>query len=158
MMAKRLKVFLCYSRKEEADAKHVTNLYQMLQRDGYDPWRDQESIVVGEFWEDKIRQAVSTSDIFIACLSTQAINATGYIHYEAKIALMEANKKPPGTIFIIPARLDTCKVPEAFGHIQWVDLFRPDGYDKLKLALQICADKLSVSSVATPLGTRLPAS
>ena len=45
------------------------------------------------------------------------------------------NEKPEDTIFIIPARLEECEVPNRLSKYQWVDLYVDDGYGKLSRAL-----------------------
>ena len=140
-MAKRLKVFLCYAR---ADSRAVEDLHSRLQRDGYAPWQDTVGILPGEEWRDKIRRAVRESDVFIACLSNGSINRSGFIQVENRFALEVANEKPPGTIFIIPVKLESCTVPDQFSELEWVELFdEPRGYERLKLALQVRADELA---------------
>ena len=36
-----------------------------------------------------------------------------------------------GRVFIIPIRLERCKLPDALSRLQRVDLFKPGGYKKL---------------------------
>ena len=47
-----------------------------------------------------------------------------------------ADEKPSGTIFLIPARLDPCQVPERLSEWQWVDLYAPRGYERLVASLR----------------------
>lgn len=42
---------------------------------------------------------------------------------------------PPGRIHTIPIRLEPCCVPEEFSHLNWCDLFEPDGFDQLVKAI-----------------------
>ena len=51
----------------------------------------------------EIRKAVREVDVVVVCLSKQ-FNQTGFRQKEVRIALEEADKKPEGEIFIIPAR------------------------------------------------------
>jgi hypothetical protein len=39
-------------------------------------------------------------------------------------------------IYLIPARLEDCEVPERLGDFQWVDLFEEDGWTRLVKAIQ----------------------
>ena len=42
---------------------------------------------------------------------------------------------PENSIFLIPARLEKCHVPESLDKYQYVDLFNSDGFDKLVHAI-----------------------
>jgi hypothetical protein len=52
-----------------------------------------------------------------------------------KYALDVADEKPEGTIYVIPARLDECPLPDRLRGFQWVSLYEEHGYEKLMLAL-----------------------
>jgi TIR domain len=97
---------------------------------------DQENILPGQEWDSEIRQAVRTSDVVIVCLSESSITKEGYVQKEIKLALDVAEEKPHGTIFLIPARLEECKVPQRLLGWQWVDLFGARGYERLVAALR----------------------
>ena len=58
-----------------------------------------------------------------------------YVQKEIKDALDIADEKPEETIFIIPARLEQCDVPDRLSKYQWVDLYVDEGYDRLSRAL-----------------------
>ena len=58
-------------------------------------------------------------------------------------------EKPEGTIYLIPAKLEECEVPFSLREWQWVNLFETHGLDLLFEALQIRANSLGLSSVAT---------
>ncbi len=51
------------------------------------------------------------------------------------MALDVADEKPEGMIFIVPARLEACKLPTRLQKWQYVDLFTPTGYRRLLDAL-----------------------
>ena len=92
-------------------------------------------MIPGQDWKFEIQKAVRNSDVVIVCLSAQSINKEGFVQKEIKIALDTADEKPEGTIFIIPARLGNCQVPERLSQFQWVDLFSDNGYEWLMKAL-----------------------
>ena len=54
------------------------------------------------------------------------------------IALKKADSLSEGGIFIIPARLERCDMPESLRRWQRVDLFEARGYEKLMSALKQC--------------------
>jgi formylglycine-generating enzyme required for sulfatase activity len=134
-----LKVFLCHA---SADKPVVRDLYKRLVADGVDAWLDAESLVPGQNWQVEIPKAIRESDVVIVCLSEKSINKEGYVQKEIKFALDVADEKPEGTIFIIPARLEECKVPDRLSLYHWVDLYDEDGYQKLMRALRLRADKI----------------
>ena len=53
-----------------------------------------------------------------------------------KIALEKAKFLEEEKVFIIPVRLEECKMPATLSHLHRVDLFEPGGYKKLVRALQ----------------------
>lgn len=140
-----LRVFLCHA---SGDKPAVRKLYEHLVKDGIDAWLDKEKLIPGQNWQIEIPKAVKNSDVVIVCLSSQSVTKEGFVQKEIKLALDSADEKPDGTIFVIPARLEDCEVPERISKYQWVDLFSDDGYAWLIKALEIRA--LSVEAAITP--------
>lgn len=132
-LTRPLRIFLLHARSDE---KAVLRLYNRLVKAGADVWLDRKNLLPGEDWQSEIRQAIHSSDIVIVCLSNQFNQQGGYRHEELRIALEKANSLPDDEIFIIPARLETCELPEILGRWQCVDLFEPKGYRKLLGALK----------------------
>lgn len=127
-LSKQLQIFLLYARRDE---EAVRRLYRRLVKAGADVWLDREKLLPGQDWVHEIHQAIHCSDIVIACLSRQFNRQGGFRHEELKIALERANAAEPGKIFLIPARLEKCDMPEALGRWQRVDLFESNGYKDL---------------------------
>ena len=148
-----LRVFLCHA---SSDKPAVRELYEYLVNEGVDAWLDKEKLIPGQNWQIEIPKAVKNSDVVIVCLSTQSVTKEGFVQKEMKLALDSADEKPDGTIFIIPARLENCEVPERIGKYHWVDLFSDNGYEWLKKALQIRAE--SVGATITPKRSTIKAS
>jgi hypothetical protein len=136
-----LKVFLCHSSN---DKPTVRDLHRRLLQDGVQPWLDEIDLLPGQDWEHEIKKAVRDSDVVAACLSKGSVSKTGYVQKEIRIALDAADLRPEGQIYIIPARLEECTVPDRLSKWQWVDLFHPNGYDKLLKALRVMAKELGV--------------
>jgi hypothetical protein len=152
-----LRVFLCHS---SGDKAIVRDLYRQLSSSGYDPWLDERNLLPGQRWEIEIPKAVRQSDIVLVCLSQASIAKPGYVQKEIKFALDVADEQPEGSIFVIPVRFEHCTIPDRLRNLQWVDFFKPTGYDDLlkslrskesKLDQQISAD---VSGVSEPLMLR----
>jgi hypothetical protein len=39
-------------------------------------------------------------------------------------------------VFVVPAKLDKCPLPDRLERLHFVELFEPDGYTRLKRALE----------------------
>jgi CheY-like chemotaxis protein len=128
-----LRVFLCHSSTDKAT---VRELHQRLSDDGFVPWLDEKNLLPGQEWEQEIRNEVRKTDVVLVCLSRNAVQKSGFIQKEIRYALDVADEQPPETIFIIPARLEECEVPERLRRWQWVDIFEPNGYGRLLSALK----------------------
>jgi WD40 repeat protein len=138
VLSEALKVFLCHS---SGDKQAVLSLYNRLKTDGFDPWLDDEKLVGGHDWDLEIRKAVRASDVVAICLSHDSITKAGYVQKEIKQALDVALEQPEGAIFLIPLKLEQCKVPDSLSRYQWINLFDENGYNKLIQALQTRARK-----------------
>ncbi len=136
-----LKVFLCHA---HSDAPAVRALYNRLVKDGVDAWLDKKQLLPGQDWELEIRKAVREADVVIVCLSKQ-FNQAGFRQKEVRFALDVAMEQPEGEIFIIPARLEKCIVPDHFIRWQWVNLFEQDGYERLARSLKRRSDSIGVN-------------
>jgi hypothetical protein len=126
-------IFLSYAREDEDKVKE---LYQRLSDAGFKPWMDKKDILPGEIWKSRIPQAIRESDFFLACLSRNSVNKRGWIQREIKDALDIWQEKLDSDIYLIPARLEDCEVPERLGDFQWVDLFEEEGWTRLAKAIQ----------------------
>lgn len=127
-----MKVFLCHASE---DKPAVRALYAELKTIGIEPWLDEEDLLPGQLWSTEIPKALRAADIVLVCLSRAALTKAGYVQKEIKYALDAADEQPEGTIFLIPALLEACKVPDRLNHLQYVKLFEPDGLKKLTRAL-----------------------
>jgi hypothetical protein len=136
-----LRVFLCHS---SANKPEVRNLYHRLKGHGYGPWLDEEDLVAGQEWEPEIRAAVRRSDVVVVCLSHASINKEGFVQKEIKLALDVEEEKPPGTIFMIPLRLDEVEVPARLARWHWINFFQPDGFERLRAALDAQASLVGI--------------
>jgi hypothetical protein len=97
---------------------------------------DEKELLPGQNWQYEIRQAILRSDIVIVCLSRQFNKQGGFRHEELKIVLEKAGSIPEGEIFLIPVRLEECRVLEPLSRWQYVDLFEADGYKRLLVTLR----------------------
>ena len=113
----------------------VRRLHASLLRDGLRPWLDAVDISPGVEWKIEIERAVRASDVVLVCLSRSSVSKTGFVQKEIAFALDAADERPEGTVYIVPARLETCDAPQRLSKWQWVYLFEQDGYPRLLRAL-----------------------
>lgn len=126
-------IFLLHA---HADREFVLKLFQRMQKEGVDAWLDSERLVPGQDWRSEIRNALLKCEVVVVCLSRAFDQKQGYRHEELKLALEKANLLPVDEVFIIPARLEECEVPESLRHLHRVDLFKAGGFKKLMGALK----------------------
>ena len=116
-------VFLAYVRE---DMDTVERLYDSLAEAGFGPWMDVRKLLPGQNWPRAIESAIETSAFFVACFSRQSVNRWGGFQAEIRYALDCARRVPLDEIFLVPVRLDACRVPRSIQReLQYVDLF-PD--------------------------------
>ena len=135
-----IRIFLAHASE---DKEAVTHLYQHLKESGFKPWLDKFDLLPGQSWRAEIPKAIRNSHVFIACLSRQSVKKQGYIQREFRMALNIMADRPPDQIYLIPARLDDCQIPElrqeeygiSLTDYQWVNLFEADGYERLVQAI-----------------------
>jgi hypothetical protein len=120
-------IFLCHARE---DFDRVLCVYKALKGAGLRPWLDKYDLVAGQHWKVAIEKAVKGADFFIAFFSSVMVNNPGYAHREYRLALDTYLERPPGSIFLIPVRLDDCEIPDLgdlgvrLSDLQWVDIFQ----------------------------------
>jgi hypothetical protein len=130
--SRQLRVFLCHTAK---DKPLVRDLYGRLQGLGADVWFDEESLLPGQDWNAEIRRAIRDSDLVIVCLSPQAVDKVGYVQKEIRFALDCADEQPEGTLYIVPVKLEECRVPNRLKQWHWVNLWEDVGPDRLAQTL-----------------------
>jgi hypothetical protein len=141
--------FISYSK---IDIVHVRDFAAKLKSEGWiDPWFDEEDILPGQVWQDRVTHGVYNSHAVIILLSKAAVASEGYFHKEVKLALDTAAEKPEGTIFIIPIRLDECGVPMMLQKYQYVDYFgsneqKERTYTNLISSLKLRAGHLGIKA------------
>lgn len=137
-MKTTIQIFLSYARDDEEEVK---KLYQKLSDAGFKPWMDKKDLLPGERWKSCIQKAIQDSDFFLACLSANSVTKRGFLQREINNALDMWREKLDDDIFLIPARLEDCEVPERLRDFQWVDMFEEDGWTRLIKAIQTGLDR-----------------
>ncbi len=131
----RLSVFIAFAREDREAAER---LYRDLNEAGFDPWMDSVRLLPGQNWPRAIESAIENSDFFIACFSENSASKRGGFQAEIRYALDCARRMPLEEIFVIPIRLNACRVPRAIQReIQYIDFFPnwSEGLSRLTEAL-----------------------
>jgi hypothetical protein len=119
----RPRVFIAYATEDFAAAER---LFDLLVARGYAPWLDRRRLLPGQNWPRRIEDAIASADFFIACFSTNSVRKRGGFQAEVRYALDCAKRLPIDDVFLVPVRLDDCRVPVRIQReTQYVDLF-PD--------------------------------
>jgi len=130
---KEVKIFICYAREDFWQADRI---YRRLRFEKYVPWMDKKNIVGGQDWDLEITRMIEEeSDFFLACLSKNSVSKEGYVQKELKKGFEILDKQPEGKIYLIPVRLDECKVPQRLKKLHWVNLFEFQGMENLLRAI-----------------------
>ena len=116
-------VFIAYVREDLEAAKR---LYGDLAAAGFSPWMDIAKLVPGQNWPRALEAAIESSGFFLACFSENSVNKRGGFQAEIRYALDCARRVPLEEIFIVPVRLDDCRIPRPIQReLHYIDLF-PD--------------------------------
>ncbi len=115
-------IFISYAL---SDADSAVKMYDILKEAGLKPWMDKKDILPGEPISHTVQQAIHKSSYFLALLSKESLYERGRVHRELNLAIDKSKENPAHKIFIIPVRLDDCKVDQEFLlNIQPLDLFQ----------------------------------
>jgi hypothetical protein len=126
-------IFLSYAKE---DTVRVGEIYKKLKVAGYQPWMDKHDILPGQDWQFEIKNAVSLCDVAIIFLSSKSVSKTGYVQVELSEFLEQRKRRPEGSIYLIPVRLDPCIVPARMSDLHYTDLFEADGWDGVISSLE----------------------
>ena len=135
--------FLSYAKE---DAGHARRLYSSLLDNGIDVWFDEVSLLPGQKWKDEIERSISGCRYFIAMTSANSLSKTGYVQKELKTALAILDLHPTNQIYVIPIRIEECRIEDRkLKEIHYVDFF-PDyefGLSKLLKAIGLTSSTAS---------------
>jgi hypothetical protein len=116
-------IFIAYGAEDQEAA---AALYLAFQRAGFSPWMDCKKLLPGQNWARALEAAIETSDFCVPCFSSRSVDKRGGFQAEIRYALDCARRVPLEEIFLVPVRLDACRVPRSVQREwQYVDLF-PD--------------------------------
>ena len=75
-----------------------------------------------------------------------------------KEALIRFQEYLSDDIYLIPVKLEECEIPEEIRHLNWVNLFEPNGFTQLVNAIQFGMERREKEASADgepPSGTAL---
>ena len=118
-------VFLSYASQ---DAEAVRRIAEALRAAGVEVWFDQNELVGGDAWDQKIRRQIKDCALFVPVISaaTQA-RTEGYFRLEWRLADQRTHLMARGRPFLLPVVIDgtrdsEAQVPESFTEVQWTRL------------------------------------
>ena len=131
-------VFLSYAPPDESAA---AGLYRRLQDAGFRPWMAGQDILPGETVRAATERALRQADFVLVCLSPDSVDRRGALQREIRQALDLREEMLPGDIYVIPVRLRPCEMPDSLQEVLPVDLFEPNGFDRLLRALRVGSEQ-----------------
>ena len=141
------KLFLSYSRKDEAKARRFT---EWLEREGHDVWRDEDDIGGGASFSSEIEKALEDCDAVLVLWSADSIQST-WVRDEAGYG-RDAGK-------LIPCSLDGTEPPLGFRQFQSIELSKwkigaPPTADRIREAIERVAHLPRPAPKAYPVASR----
>ena len=123
--SENIAVFLSYASQ---DAAAVRRIAEALRAAGVEVWFDQNELVGGDAWDQKIRAQIKSCALFVPVISaaTQA-RREGYFRLEWKLAAQRTHMISERQAFLLPVVIDgtsdaAADVPEEFRAVQWTRL------------------------------------
>jgi TIR domain len=122
------RIFISGAREDEA---LITPFYKALVAAGFEPWMDVHDLLPGEDWTAEIAKRVESSDFFLPFLSDASTSKAGYFQKERRLAINTLAARPGSNRYVIPVRLDPVEAPPELRQFQWLDLYLPNGAERL---------------------------
>jgi tetratricopeptide (TPR) repeat protein len=118
-------VFLSYASEDGEAAKRICDA---LRNAGVEVWFDQNELVGGDAWDQKIRKHIKECALLVPIISaaTQA-RTEGYFRLEWRLADQRTHLMAQGRPFLLPVVIDAtsdaeAQVPDSFTEVQWTRL------------------------------------
>ncbi len=127
-------VFLSYASQDAEAAKRIADA---LRAAGVEVWFDQNELVGGDAWDQKIRNQIKACALFVPIISasTQA-RREGYFRLEWRLAVERMQHMDDDLPFLLPVVIDETTdagafVPDKFRAVQWTRLSVKDTPESL---------------------------
>jgi TolB-like protein len=118
-------VFLSYASQDTDSAQRIA---ADLRQASIEVWFDQDELVGGDAWDQKIRKQIKECALFVPVISaTTQARLEGYFRIEWKLAAQRMHAIADAKPFLLPIVIDNTKdadahVPEEFRAVQWTRL------------------------------------
>src|SRR5436305_14977098 len=118
-------VFLSYASQ---DAESVSRIAEALRAAGVEVWFDQNELVGGDAWDQKIRRQIKECALFVPVISANTnARAEGYFRLGWKLAVDRSHLLADDQPFLFPIVLGgvtdgAARVPDKFRDVQWTRL------------------------------------
>ncbi len=138
------KLFLSYSRKDEAKARRFT---EWLEREGHDVWRDEVDIGGGASFSLEIEKALNDCDAVLALWSSDSVQSA-WVRDEAGFGRDRGK--------LIPFSLDGTEPPLGFRQFQSIDLSKwkgrgdPSAAERIRAAIARVSDLPPAPAASSP--------
>ncbi len=148
-------VFLSYASQDVAAALRTC---AALRAAGVEVWLDQDALVGGDAWDQKIRGQIGACALFMPVISANTqVRDEGYFRLEWKLAVDRSHLIAQDKAFLLPVVIDatpdaSARVPVEFRAVQWTRL--PGG--ETSTAFVIRVQKLLGGPAAEPATTARP--
>src|SRR5437868_1875328 len=115
-------VFLSYASQ---DTVAVAKICDALRALGVEVWFDQNELVGGDAWDQKIRKQIKECALFVPVISANTnARAEGYFRLEWKLAVDRSHLMADDQAFLLPVVIDDtpeamARVPDRFRERQW---------------------------------------
>lgn len=155
------RIFISYAREDETLVKSIV---AFLKAAGFETWFDKDNLLAGQDWRKVIEREIARARLLLVCVSSHSVDKTGFVQKEMRLALEQAELRPPSQVYIIPVKLNNCSVPE--GIVRWHVLDLREQKASLKLLEAIrsatgegarlsdlimsCSPQLSRTTIAPP--------
>jgi hypothetical protein len=110
---RRCKVFVSYSRHDEALVKPLAGLLGVAADDAV--FLDIDSIRPGDLWKSEIEEAVRACSVFVLCWCCES-SRSGFVKHEIDIALEDGEKR------LVPVLFCPTPLPSSLAARQWINL------------------------------------
>lgn len=126
-------IFVDYAR---ADGERAGEILERLSVEGFKMLTDGGERAGEGGWAPGDPTAFLDADFFLICLSNNAVDAKGVLLPGLKRKLDYLWRGANGQAFLIPVRLEECRVPRSLQAFECVDLFTPGGWAELLAAIE----------------------
>lgn len=102
---KKFDIFISYAHQDSDKAKFFS---EHCKKNGFNTWLDEEKLVSGEKWSEKIEQAIKSSNVALVIISNNALSSK-WVNREWSSICEEKWNRP--NFKIIPINFENSKLP-----------------------------------------------